>query len=166
MTIYPTVLYIKQHSVTGLKYFGKTSGKDPYTYNGSGKHWKFHIKKHGKEHIVTLWVSESYTDSEMISEYALAFSKDNNIVESKEWANLVEENGLDGGMTPTDKTRAAISASLIGKPKSDKTRANMSAAQRGRTHSEETKAKISAAGMGKLNSKYKSKYKISDALTS
>ena len=31
------------------------------------------------------------------TEFALKFSRDNNIVESKEWANLIEENGRDGG---------------------------------------------------------------------
>ena len=92
--ITPTYLYIKQHFITGLKYFGKTT-KDPYKYNGSGKRWTRHIKKHGKEHIVTLWVSEPYTDTS-ITEFALKFSIDNDIVNSKEWANLIPENGLDG----------------------------------------------------------------------
>ena len=96
MTIYPTVLYIKQHSVTGLKYFGKTT-QDPLKYNGSGKHWAPHIKKHGRKYVINLWVSEPFTDSIAISEYALAFSRDNNIVESKDWANQKPENGLDGG---------------------------------------------------------------------
>jgi hypothetical protein len=98
MTTYiipPTVLYIKQHSITKKKYFGKTT-KDPYKYNGSGEYWKNHIKKHGKEHVVTLSVSEPYIDSDTIVEVALAFSKDNNIVESDLWANIIPENGLDG----------------------------------------------------------------------
>ena len=92
----PTFLYIKQHKVTGLKYFGKTTKKDPVAYLGSGKHWKRHIKKHG-EHIETLWY-QLFTDEQEMVEYALRFSKDNNIVKSQEWANLKEENGLDGGM--------------------------------------------------------------------
>lgn len=33
----PTYLYVKQHTITGLKYFGKTI-KDPYVYPGSGTH--------------------------------------------------------------------------------------------------------------------------------
>ena len=96
MTIYPTVLYIKQHSVTRMKYFGKTT-QDPHKYNGSGKHWARILKKYGKEHVITLWVSEPFTDSDTITEFALAFSRDNNIVESKDWANQKPENGLDGG---------------------------------------------------------------------
>ena len=99
MTTYikPTVLYIKQHSITGLKYFGKTT-RDPLKYNGSGKHWNPHIKKHGKKYVINLWVSEPFTDSIAISEFALAFSRDNNIVESEDWANIDPENGLDGGV--------------------------------------------------------------------
>ena len=45
MTIY---LYIKTHNITGLKYLGKTE-KDPYRYNGSGKYWKRHLKKYGRD---------------------------------------------------------------------------------------------------------------------
>ena len=36
----PTYLYIKQHSVTKLKYFGKTTKKDPVKYLGSGIYCK------------------------------------------------------------------------------------------------------------------------------
>ena len=101
MTTYsipPTVLYIKQHSVTKLKYFGRTT-RDPLKYKGSGVHWLRHIKKHDRKHIVTLWVSEPYTDADTIMAVALAFSKDHNIVESKDWANQRPENGLDGAPT-------------------------------------------------------------------
>ena len=97
MTTYipPTVLYILQHSITKLKYFGKTT-QDIRKYKGSGVHWTSHIKKHGKDYVVTLWVSEPYIDSIAVSEFALAFSRDNNIVESELWANQIPENGLDG----------------------------------------------------------------------
>ena len=50
----PTYLYIKQHTKTGLLYFGKTVN-DPNKYHGSGKRWVKHIKKHGKQYIETLW---------------------------------------------------------------------------------------------------------------
>ena len=98
MTIYPTVLYIKQHSVTGLKYFGKTT-RDPLKYKGSGVDWRLHLKENGSEHVITLWVSEPYTDKDAIMEFALAFSRDNNIVESELWANQIPENGLSGAPT-------------------------------------------------------------------
>ena len=91
-----TYLYIKQHSITKLKYFGKTTKEDPVSYLGSGIHWKRHIKKHGTEHVKTLWY-QSFQDEKSLIDYATKFSKENNIVESKEWANLKEENGLDGG---------------------------------------------------------------------
>ena len=55
----PTYLYIKQHKITKLKYFGKTT-KDPNKYLGSGKHWIRHIKKHGLE-IDTIWY-QLFTD--------------------------------------------------------------------------------------------------------
>lgn len=168
-SIYPTFLYIKQHDVTGLKYFGKTSKKDPYKYLGSGKHWRRHIKKHGKDHVRTIWVSEPYTDAKSVSEFALKFSKENNIVESADWANLMDENGLDGGVkgrivseehkrnmsasligrTFTKESRQKMSASHIGKIFSSEHKRNMSASLFGRIVSEETRAKISLAKIGK-----------------
>ena len=142
--ITPTYLYIKQHSVTKKKYYGKTT-KDPYEYNGSGKHWSRHINKHGKEHIVTLWVSELYYDTSIV-EVALKFSADNDIVKSKEWANLEPENGLNGA-TPGVK-RPEESKAKMRKPKSEETKANM-------RKSEETKAKQSANMTGKKRGQYK-----------
>lgn len=90
----PTFLYIKQHSITGLLYFGKTTKKNVEKYSGSGVHWKKHLKKHGND-TVTLWYC-LFTDQESCVEFATMFSKSHNIVESPEWANLIEENGLDG----------------------------------------------------------------------
>lgn len=104
--ITPTYLYIKKHSITGLKYFGKTI-KDPYSYTGSGKYWKSHIKKYGKQFIETIWVSELYTDTSIV-DIAVNFSIENNIVESKDWANLLIENGLDGGGLMTDESKLHI----------------------------------------------------------
>lgn len=91
MTVY---LYIKQHRDTGLKYFGKTV-TNPYTYNGSGSYWRRHLLKHG-QNILTKEVF-GFDNQEMCTEFALKFSKDNNIVHSKNWANLKEETGMDGG---------------------------------------------------------------------
>jgi hypothetical protein len=87
-------LYVKQHNVTGLKYFGMTSTKDPYVYVGSGTHWRRHLRVHGKD-IVTLEVWE-FSNQDDCEKFALEFSEKNNIVESKEWANLRPENGRDG----------------------------------------------------------------------
>jgi len=87
-------LYVKQHKITKLKYFGMTATKDPYVYLGSGKHWRRHLKVHGKD-IDTLEVWE-FTNIDECEKFALDFSKKNNIVESKDWANLRPENGRDG----------------------------------------------------------------------
>jgi hypothetical protein len=106
--ITPTYLYIKQHSVTGLKYFGKTTKSNPYKYLGSGKHWLRHIKKHGIQFVETIWLSEPYTNKELLTEFALFISEEYNIVESKEWANLIPENGINGGDNPASKTKASI----------------------------------------------------------
>jgi hypothetical protein len=93
MTIYkPTWLYIKQHNQTGLKYFGKTTRVDPEKYLGSGKYWKLHLAKHGKD-ISTIWL-QLFTDKDALTEYARQFSIVNNIVESSEWANLIPEDGV------------------------------------------------------------------------
>jgi hypothetical protein len=103
MTTYiipPTVLYIKQHSVTGLNYFGKTT-RDPYKYKGSGVYWTDHIKKHGKEYIITASVFGPFTNSIAISEFALSVSAEHDIVASKDWANMEPENGLNGAPSGT-----------------------------------------------------------------
>lgn len=97
----PTWLMIKQHKITGLKYFCKTSLYDPVTYLGSGTYWGRHLEEHGP-HVETLWY-QLFNDKEEIMNYALSFSRENNIVNAldengrKIWANLIPENGIDGG---------------------------------------------------------------------
>lgn len=114
MCIYtPTWLYIKQHTITKLKYFGKTI-QDPHIYQGSGVYWTNHLKKHGYA-VTTTWC-QLFDNEQSLIEYALNFSKSNNIVESKEWANLMLENGKTGGTIQiTDKGRQKISDSKKGK---------------------------------------------------
>jgi hypothetical protein len=109
-TFTPTYLYIKQHSVTGKLYFGKTV-KDPESYLGSGTHWMRHIKKHGKEHVVTLWYC-LFLDQESCTEFALLFSKQENIVESDDWLNLRDENGKDGITPGTTTMRNKITGEI------------------------------------------------------
>lgn len=93
----PTRLYIKQCPVTLLKYFGKSILEDIVNYPGSGTYWTRHLKKHNSEPL-HLWNSDWYYDTSVVR-FALKFSHINKIVESKDWANLVPENGLDGGYT-------------------------------------------------------------------
>ncbi len=92
-----TTLMIKTHNITGLKYFCKSTkiGKELESYKGSGKHWLRHIKKHGYD-VTTEIFAQYDNDNLLLIEEALKFSKENDIVKSKEWANLKEENGLDG----------------------------------------------------------------------
>ena len=92
----PTYLYIKQHTETKLKYFGKTTLDDPIKYLGSGKYWLNHIEKHGKDKVITTWYQLFINQDELI-DFAIKFSKDNKITESSDWANLCDENGLSGG---------------------------------------------------------------------
>lgn len=88
-------LYIKQCQHCGLRYFGKTINKDVEKYHGSGSHWKNHIAKYGRYNVKTLqiWEFNSVDDAK---HFALDFSEKQNIVESKEWANLVPEDATDG----------------------------------------------------------------------
>ena len=83
----PTYLYIKEHSVTGLRYLGKTTKSDPYKYQGSGKHWVRHINKHGLDHVKTIWVSEPFTDKSRLVEFAMLMSEELDVVKSNKWAN-------------------------------------------------------------------------------
>jgi|688.fasta_scaffold22155_3 hypothetical protein len=137
MSIYfqPTWLYIKQHNITGLKYFGKTI-RDPLKYNGSGKYWTSHLKKHGK-YITTVWVQLFDNEAELV-QHAIEFSKTNNIVESAEWANMVIENGINSG-------------GITGIKRSAETKEKISHARTGTKHpiTEETKEKIRATLKGK-----------------
>lgn len=91
MTIY---LYVKTHNVTGLKYLGQTSSNDPYKYQGSGKYWRLHLKKHGNN--VTTEILKECESKADIKEWGIYYSKLWNVVESEQWANLKEECG-DGG---------------------------------------------------------------------
>lgn len=90
MTIY---LYVKTHRKTGLKYLGQTK-QDPYEYHGSGVYWKLHLNKHGYDYNTE--VLHECQDKNELKRLGLHYSKLWNVVESKEWANLKEEQG-DGG---------------------------------------------------------------------
>lgn len=137
-TYRPTFLYIKRHKLTGMLYFGKTIRKDPTKYNGSGSYWTNHIKKHGKEHIETLWF-ELFETQEKIVEFAELFSELHNIANSDKWANQIGESGLDqctGVKRPnwtykhSEEMKEHLRQQKLGKKRakfSDETRANMSA---------------------------------------
>jgi hypothetical protein len=128
-------LYVKTHNKTGLKYFGKTTRKDFEKYLGSGKYWRRHLAVHGKDFTTELIAS--FNLEHECCEFAIKFSIDNDIVNSTNWANLKEENGLDGspkGVSLSETHKQNISKSLLGKSflKSEKAKENMKVAQKKR----------------------------------
>jgi hypothetical protein len=159
----PTYLYIKQHSITGKLYFGKTikNHDKMLSYLGSGKYWTNHITEHGKQHTETLWYCLYYEEVEC-SNFALAFSKNQSIVGSSEWANLKEENGATGGHNGKDQsgknnhfygkhhtteTKGKIAESIRNMP--DDYRKKLSDSSTGRKHTYETKQKMSESHTGR-----------------
>lgn len=147
---YPTALLVKTHNLTGKKYFCKTTKLDKLdTYTGSGLAWKSHLKQFGKD--ISTGVVGVYYDSQRCLEAALKYSKEWNIVESDEWLNLIDENGLDGA-------GAGILHPMYGKPHPDKgsKRPEISARMSGENNpnygikwSEERKIATSIARTGK-----------------
>jgi hypothetical protein len=99
-TIY---LYLKTHNKTGLKYLGKTI-RNPYTYNGSGKYWLRHIKKHGCD--INTQVLLETNDPEEIKKVGLRYSEEWDVVNSDQFANLMNETGA-GGHNPNAYTEEA-----------------------------------------------------------
>jgi hypothetical protein len=151
----PTWLYVKQHNDTGLKYFGKTN-RDPNTYKGSGTYWRRHLKKHGNN-VTTMW-SKLFTNRDELIEFALNFSKAENIVESDEWANIIPENGIDGNVTGyvlPALTKQKLLEANAGIPKSTEHKAKLSAIGKERVASEETRAKMSASASKPKSEKWK-----------
>ena len=86
-------LYVKEHNHTGLKYLGQTK-QNPDKYRGSGKYWKRHIKKYGNNH--STYVIGTFDTKDDVKKFGQYYSQIWNVVESNEWANLCEENGIGG----------------------------------------------------------------------
>lgn len=173
----PTRLYIKQCSHCSLKYFGKTTNTDVINYAGSGVAWKYHLKQHNAK-AVHLWNSDWYTTTK-ITRFALLFSVLNKIVDNPEWANLINENGIDGGDTSesllfkyyvasrdyngvnnpfygkkhTEEVKQLLSVlakkQWTGVPKTEEHKAKISKALKGRKLTDERKQKISASLKGR-----------------
>ena len=111
-----TTVYIKECCHCGLRYFGKTT-RNVNTYKGSGVYWSNHTRKH-KSEIKTIVINVFGPDEkEECSIFCLAFSKLCDIVLSKKWANLVAENGLDGGDTMSGKKHTEESKEKMSKAK-------------------------------------------------
>lgn len=144
MTIY---LYVKTHTITGLKYLGKTIKSDPHKYTGSGKHWIRHLKKHG--YTYTTEIIKECQNTIELQHWGLYYSRLWNVVENKEWANLKPENGDGGsGFRHTEETRLKMKEMHTGKLHTDQSKEKM----KGRILSEETKNKIGAASKKRMES--------------
>lgn len=153
-------LYVKQHNETGLKYFGVTQKLDPFKYTGSGKRWLKHLRKHGKLiSTIEIWGFDNIKDCK---EFALRFSTKNQIVQSEQWANLIDENGTDGnppGILISEETRqkhrdrTGIKNGFFGKTHSQTTKDKWSISRKGvgRPHTDETKLKIGMSNKNKLS---------------
>ena len=163
MTTY--FLYQKE-SPLGLKYVGMTT-RNPYKYYGSGKYWRRHLNKHkfGINDIKTTILYASNIEKE-VNEFALAYSTQNNIVESQDFANLMPESGIDSvrGRKMSEKTRDVLKYYNTNKKLSLETIEKIlrnRTSTKGKKHSEETKLKISSARKGlKLSQPTKDKMKL------
>lgn len=100
MTIY---LYKKTHKTTGLKYLGKTIANDPYSYPGSGIYWQRHLEMHGN--LVETEILRECKDENELKHWGQYYSNLWNIVESNEWANLIEEAGPGGYWSQESKNK-------------------------------------------------------------
>lgn len=87
-------LYVKTHTKTGLKYLGRTSREDYHRYNGSGLHWKRHLRFHGYAH--TTEILGEFSTFEDLQSWGIYYSRLWDVANSKEWANLCEEDGHGG----------------------------------------------------------------------
>ena len=139
----PIYLYVKTHNQTGLKYLGKTISSDPHLYQGSGTVWKRHIKKHGYD--VTTEILLETTDTNTLKEAGIYYSNLWNIVESKEFANIVPEMGDGGAMPWTVESRQKLSRTIKGKKHTEESKKKFKEAQQKQAHhlSKKTKEYLS-----------------------
>ncbi len=153
MTFKPTFLYIKEHTLTGKKYFGKTVRSDVEKYLGSGSYWKKHITKHGKEHVKTVW-SCLFNSSDDCQEFAEFFSEFVGIVESDQWANQIPENGIDkltrgSGVTPAKDVITGLSLGYISCDDPRWKTGEIVGPTKGKLFTKEHKQKLASSKIGK-----------------
>lgn len=112
-------LYVKTHNVTGLKYLGQTTSKDPHKYPGSGKYWKLHLKKHGLNFSTE--ILRECSSKEEVQHWGQYYSNLWDVVNDPSWANLKPEIGDGGwgkklGYKHSKETRKKISQAKKGIP--------------------------------------------------
>jgi hypothetical protein len=149
MSIY--YLYLKTHNQTGLKYLGRTV-TNPYKYKGSGTYWRRHLSQHGSD-ITTEVLKECNTLDEVKS-WGNYYSKLWNVAESKEFANLMAENGEGRGkgykQSPEVKAKTVVNLRKPGVPLSESHKAAISKAKKEYTFTEEHKLNLSKAHKGQV----------------
>jgi hypothetical protein len=176
-------LYVKTHQKTNLKYLGMTTNSDPHAYSGSGVYWKNHLNKHGLDFSTE--ILRECSSKEEVKEWGIYYSRLWDIVESKEWANLKEEQGDGGrqsktvrekigragkGRTPWNKGKKMWNAEQrksIGErnrqrgPQSQETIAKRTKKTTGKIRTEEQKLRSSVAQKGrKFTEEHKEKLKL------
>ena len=88
----PVFLYMKQHNITGLLYFGRTI-KEPFKYNGSGSEWSRHLTEYGND-ISTIWLRKFENENDpRLEKMARRISNELDIIESDKFTNKVIEKG-------------------------------------------------------------------------
>ena len=135
-------LYVKCQPKNNVQYFGKTTKTNVHAYPGSGVVWKDMHKKYDIKDVDTMIIGEFEVGDPMLVDYALGFSAANGIVESKTWANLVPEDGLDGGPRNFGNQHAK------GHKHSEDAIAKISEASRNQQWTQARKDNISKAKMG------------------
>jgi len=176
-------LYIATHNITGLKYFGKTTKYHTEEdlqkyYHGSGKYWKRHLSKHVDD--VTMEIFYQSENYKLIYKMAIMYSRFWNIVNSNKYANLILENGYDGGdvrsgsinseehnMKIGDSNRGKVRTEEIKQkyrhPKSEEGRMNIEISNKHKM-TKEVKSKISNTLKGHTNNTEIVRNKISEKL--
>ncbi len=137
-------LYLKELD-SGLKYLGITTSKNPYTYKGSGKYWKRHLKKYKikSKDIKTIILLET-SDKEELKEKALYYSKLWDIVGNPKFFNLTLESGIGTyGFKFSEESKANMNKKKKIDFKGSKNPFS------GKTHSKEVLDKILKANIGK-----------------
>ncbi len=151
-------LYIKE-SPKGLKYLGKTV-RNPHSYLGSGTRWKSHLKSHNftADDLKTEILFET-TDKEKLRERGIFYSKLYDVVNNRDWANLIDEKGEGGdrtGHTNTLEHNRKISMAMKGDKNPSKrpeVREKNRLAHIGKVQSEESNRKRSETLKGRKRPK-------------